>query len=163
MIRPKGPGTIHFSTRLGSFKLVSVENEPVSGHLEMTFKGGLLVSGIDTPPKPVGKIREEYTYAPLKKYAFSGEGKLVLDGTFRSLQWFGSDLDATFVGRGKLRLVGEFDRDLKTGEYWTTDPKKVQPWPANNLMEVPVPGYVAAAGHTDGGAPVPQMRKNGGS
>jgi hypothetical protein len=162
MVRPKGPGTLHFSTKLGSFKLLGNDLEPVTGHLEMTFKGGLLVSGIDHEPKPTGNVRLEYTYGPLKKYAYSGQGKLVIDGTWRSLQWFGSDMDATFVGRGKVRLSGEFDKDLNTGTYWTTDPKKTTAWPANNLMEVPIPGYIPNTNSNEQGMPIPQERKKGG-
>lgn len=156
--RLEGNGTLHFSTKLGSFKILSVENEPVTGHLEMTFKGGLLVSGLDHEPKPSGNVRLEYTYAPLKKYAYFGQGKIVLDGPFRSLQWFGSDMDATFVGRAKVRLAGEFDKNLDTGTFWTDDPKKTNNWPANGLIEVLVPSYKAVAGHTETGVPVPHER-----
>ena len=154
--RPKGPGTLHFSTKLGSFKLLSIEDELISGHIEMTFSGTILLTGA---AKPVlsGSLREEYRYPDLQKVAYSGKGKLVVDGPLKSLQWFGSDLNAVFTGRGKVRLVGEFDKNLDTGEYWFTDPKKKMPWPANNLQELVVPPYsVGAAPET---VPIPRGQK----
>lgn len=140
MVRPEGDGDMHFTTNIGSFKLLGMMDSGVSGHLELNCTGTVLVSGFDKPPVTKG-FRLEYTYEPLKKYAYHGKGTLVLDGKWRSVQWFGTGLTGYFHGRGKFRLVGEFDKDLNTGLYWMNDPKDKKYWPANSVMEVLVPAY----------------------
>lgn len=141
MVRPEGDGVFHFSTKIGSFKLLGNEDKSVTGHLEFTGKGTVLISGVDTPPPTTGTLKLEYSYLPLKKYCFHGTGSFKLDGAWRSIQWFGTDLTGYFKGRGKFRLVGEFDKDLNTGVFWTTDPKDVHYWPPNSVFEYMVPGY----------------------
>ncbi len=141
--RPKGPGDIHFETKIGSFKLLGTENGDVTGDFTMTATGTLLISGLDEPPVIPG-MKLEYVYKPLKKYCYHGSGTLTLkNATFRNLQWFGTNLTAAFHGRGKVRMVGEFDKNLSTGTYWTTDPKSVDYWTANNVIERLVPPYEA--------------------
>jgi hypothetical protein len=141
MVRPEGDGEFHFSTKVGSFKLLGTEDKDVTGHLEFTGKGTVLISGVDNPPATTGTLKLEYSYLPLKKYCFHGSGSFKLDGSWRSVQWFGSDLTGNFKGRGKFRLVGEFDKDLNTGVFWTTDPNKKNFWPPNSVLEYLVPGY----------------------
>jgi hypothetical protein len=148
--RPDGPGVAHLEAKVGSFKLLAADPDPpkgykpdfLTGHLEMSCSGTFLITGADHPPVITGNIIKEYEYAPLKKVAYHGTGKLVMDGTWTSLQWFGTDLTATFKGRGKFRLVGEFDKNQQLGTYWTVDPKSRQWWSANSAYDHYVPGYV---------------------
>jgi len=143
MVRPDTDGELHFTTNIGSFKLLGTDDKDVTGHFEMTAKGTVLVSGVKNKPTTTGSLKLEYSYEPLKKYAYHGQGTLTLDGTWRSVQWFGTGLSGTFKGRGKFRLVGEFDKDLNTGLYWTTAGSKKEYWPANSVMEVLVPGFTS--------------------
>jgi hypothetical protein len=143
MVRPEGPGIFHFTTNIGSFKLLGSDEKDVTGTLEMTARGTVLVSGVDKPPVTTGKLKLEKAYPELKKYAFHGQGTLKLQGTWRSVQWFGTDLTGVFNGRGKFRLVGEFDKQLNTGWFWTTDPKDKKYWPANSVVEYLVPNYTS--------------------
>ena len=131
-------------TNIGSFKLLGSEDKDVTGHLEFTGKGTVLISGVDNPPVTTGTLKLEYSYPKLKKYCFHGQGSFKLDGSWRSVQWFGMNLTGSFNGRGKFRLVGEFDKNLNTGLYWTTDPAKKEYWPANSVIEFLVPGYTSA-------------------
>lgn len=144
MVRPEGPGDFHFMTNIGSFKILGSEGQPVTGHLVFSAKGTILISGFTTLPKTTGTLKLEYKYEPLKKYCYHGEGTITIDGPFRSIQWFGTKLKGDFHGRAKFRLVGEFDKDLNTGFYWTDDANKKQFWPANSVVEYPVPGYTSA-------------------
>src|SRR5579862_577950 len=105
MVRPTGAGIFHFTTNIGSFKLLGSDEEDVSGTLDMKSKGTILVSGVDKAPATTGSLRLEISYPELKKYTFHGDGSLHLQGKWRSVQWFGTDLTATFNGRGKFRLV----------------------------------------------------------
>jgi len=117
--QPKGQ--VSFRTTLGSLKFVPHnDTDLVTGHLEMSFTGTVLVSGLDDKGRitPSGSVRMEYQDKDHRKVVFFGTGKLVVDGTCRSIQWFGRDMQGTFSGRGVLRLFGEFDRQGKTGDYW---------------------------------------------
>ena len=157
MVRSPGDGEFHFTTNVGSFKLLGSEEQNVSGHFEMTARGTILISGVDKPPVTTGTLKLEYSYPPLKKYAYHGQGSFALDGTWRSVQWFGTELTGSFKGRGKFRLVGEFDKNLNTGWYWTTDPSKKEYWPANSVMEFLVPGYTSVIAAPKGiPQPIPQ-------
>jgi len=141
MQRPNGPGEFHFTTKIGSFKLLGTNEEEVTGELKVTARGTILVSGCEKMPTTTGTLKLEYSYAPLKKYVFHGQGTLTVTGPLRAVQWFGTDLMGDFKGRGKFRLVGEFDKDLNTGTYWRQDPAKKEYWPANAVVENLVPDY----------------------
>src|SRR5208283_3767333 len=69
MVRPNTDGEFHFTTNIGSFKLLGTEDKDVTGHLEVSAKGTILVSGVDQPPVTTGTLRLEYSYLPLKKFA----------------------------------------------------------------------------------------------
>lgn len=140
-VRSRGPGEAHFTTNIGSFKMLGFEKEGCSGHFVMTGQGSLLVTGTDGPPDVTGNFRLEASFPEQKKWVYHGQGKLVLDGKWTSVQWFGTDLTGDFKGRAKLRITGEFDKNLNTGLYWTTDPKKKTYWPANSSMDMFVPPY----------------------
>ncbi len=157
-------GKFSMKTALGSFKLLGHSDEdPVRGHFEVSFTGTILVSGLASGGKLVtsGNVREEYSDAKHNKREFFGTGKLIVDGTVRSIQWFGRDLVGSFEGRGLLRLYGEFDKQSKTGDYWFGAPTDANakriPWGTTGMqVEVPMSIYQR---------PVPQIptpRNHGG-
>ena len=156
--RPAGNGILHFQTKLGSFKVLHIGKELVTGTLTFTFRGSVLVSGATHPPIVKGNVRLEYQNKKHQKLGYHGVGSMTITGPFESVEWFGSDMSAIFVGRGKVRLSGEFDKNLNTGTYWTTDPKNVQYWPANSVSDVSVPNYVTPAS-VAGTAEAPMSRK----
>jgi hypothetical protein len=44
----------------------------------------------------------------------------------------------TWYGAGQIRITGEFDKDLKTGEYWFEDPEDKGLW-GTNMQQITVP------------------------
>lgn len=122
--------TIFFRTKLGSFKILGVADKLAEGRIEMTFTGTVLVNG--TPKiTPTGSLRREYYRPEHQQTAYHGTGKLIIDGKFDSIQWFGRDMNAKWTGFGVARLFGEFDKDLNTGEYWYIEnPADIHEWGA---------------------------------
>jgi hypothetical protein len=122
---PREVGTVHFETKIGSFKSISGH-----GSLEFTFRGTVLLSDYKGA-KPVfeGKVRKEYEGNG--KIVYSGVGKIKVVGEWRGVQWFGKDMKGIWVGDGILRITGEFDKELKTGTYYFDDPKKIYYWPTS--------------------------------
>ena len=147
-----GPGTVHFQAKLGSFKILKHNLDvPAEGRLEISFSGTLMISGYQGKPyKPTmkGNLKQEfpdprvianYNDSNFTKVVLHGTGSLVLDGKYFAVQWFGRDLKAKWVGKGFLRLYGEFDEDGNTGTYYFLDPKKVNYW-ASPSMQLIMPG-----------------------
>lgn len=121
-------GTVFLRTRVGSFKMLGVAGLPAEGHIEVSFTGTMLING---KPKVTasGGLRKEYVNEAHEQQAYHGKGSLVIDGKFTAIQWFGRDLKCTWKGFGVARLVGEFDKDLKTGEYWyIQNPGDIHDW-----------------------------------
>jgi hypothetical protein len=129
----EGLGTFHMQTKLGSFKLIDCE-----GRLDVKFSGTLLVSQLEGGTMQVleGKLRKEYDKSG--RAVYTGAARIVVSGKWRGIQWFGSDMNATFYGRGFARITGEFDRNLKTGDYWYEDGEKMA-FPSSSVMSMPVP------------------------
>lgn len=127
-----GFGTIHFQTRLGSFKIIDGQ-----GRVEFDFKGSVLVSKLDGTLSVTGAVRKEYDKHD--RVIWTGKGRVVVVGKWRGLQWFGKDLKGYWYGAGMIRLSGEFDREQKTGEYWYEDPTKIFFWPGGSTFDVPNP------------------------
>ncbi len=145
-------GTMHLQTNLGSFK--SIDGE---GRLEVKFSGTLLLAKHTAGKFEVlsGKLRKEYDKKD--RVIYTGSASVVITGKWRAVQWFGKDMTATWWGKGAMRVTGEFDRNLKTGDYWYDKKEEAMPFPASNVMSLflPAPNY---------GAPtdvVPQGRKGG--
>jgi hypothetical protein len=136
----RGSDTLHLKTKLGSFKLLRKgPDAPPTGTMTITFKGTVLISGIEGSGSviPSGKITREFYDAKHNKQVWFGDGKLVVSGKFHNLEWFGRDLDATFKGDGVFRLYGEFADDKTTGDYWFTGGGKL-PWlPSGSYVPVP--------------------------
>ncbi|MCW5941477.1 MAG: hypothetical protein KIS66_04550 [Fimbriimonadaceae bacterium] len=137
-VSQKPYGTLNMKANLGSFKLLSVTdpntrvNIPGEGQLVFDFAGTVMVNDYKGAPiQIIGNIKKEY-----EKYgrqAFHGKGRMILEGTWRAVQWFGSDLTLfRWYGQGLIRIVGEFDRDQNIGEYWYEDPAKKFYWYAQS-------------------------------
>lgn len=147
----KGWGQVNFMTKLGSFK--SIDGE---GRLEFSFSGTVLVSKLDGTLTPSGNLRTEYDKN--KRRIFTGTGKLTLEGKWRGVQWFGSNMTGNWKGRGFLRIVGEFDRELNTGTFWYGADGQKTPWPANSVMSLTLPKMEYGASSTA----TPKERNKGG-
>ena len=126
-----GYGTLHLNTHLGSFKIL-----PGEGRLDASFTGTFLVSGLKGDLTTEGSLTKEYE--GMGRTVYHGTGRIVLEGQWRAAQWFGTDLNATWFGSGIIRIIAEFDKDLKTGEYWYNDPDDKGVWP-NSLITLPLP------------------------
>lgn len=126
-----GMEVMHFQSNLGSFKII-----PGKGHLECSFQGTFLISNLKGTHTVTGDVVNEY--AGMDRTVYHGRGHVSVDGEWRALQWFGSDMTATWYGAGQIRLTGEFDRNLNTGEFWFDDPGDRQPW-ATNMQQFGLP------------------------
>ncbi len=125
-------GEFNMSTKLGSFKMLEYNDDgQPEGHFEMNFTGTVLIDtseatkhprGLTTTIKAEGAVIKELSYHG--RVVYHGTGKLIVDGGWHALQWFGRDLTAKFNGHAVFRLAGEFDKDLETGYYWYSDGKK---------------------------------------
>ena len=131
-------GTLHLQTSIGSFKILGVANLPASGKVDVQFTGSILISDLegDLAISP-GLVKE---YLGHGKQVYFGTGTVTVNGRFRSVQWFGRDMKATWVGRGVIRLYGEFDNNLQTGDAWFDDASRKVPWGQGGLtLELPDP------------------------
>lgn len=129
----EGMTTFHMQTKLGSFKFIDAE-----GRADVSFSGTLLLTKHEGGSFQIveGKLRKEYDAKG--RTVYTGKGRVVVTGKWRGLQWFGSDMKTLFYGRGFVRLTGEFDRNLKTGDYWFNNDLK-QAFPSSNVMSLPIP------------------------
>lgn len=134
---------LSFASKLGSFKLqLRDDKDLVKGTLEISFTGTVLISGLskDGVVTPGPGVRLEYKDDEHSRRVYFGTGKLTMTGTARSVQFFGRDVSGTFLGRGVFRFYGEFDRNLKTGDYWywlPTDTKAERtPWGTYGMQAV---------------------------
>ena len=113
---------INLTTHIGSFKLLDGV-----GRVEMNFTGTMLVSQLKGTVSASGNLKKEYSSKT--KEAWHGTGKIIVDGQFRAVQWFGTNLSGKWRGRGTARIYGEFDTNLETGYYWySSDPSRKIPW-----------------------------------
>ncbi len=144
-------GTLHLTTRLGSFAL-----RDGIGRVEISFTGTVLVSQLDGKIRETsGQIRKEFDAHD--RQAYFGTGRIVLEGAFRKVQWFGKSMAASWRGAGIAQIYGEFDKDLQTGYYWfDSNPEKMD-WGTYGLsVELPERRVVGT------GKPVPRPGKPGG-
>jgi hypothetical protein len=119
--KPTGKhGEMRLWTRIGSCML---EGE---GRVEMTFKGTLLVSQFDGVVQVTGKVREEFR--GMGRQVWFGEGKAVLEGRWRKIIWFGTNLQAVWKGRGLAELYGELDPVTKSSGRVIIDGVYESPW-----------------------------------
>lgn len=135
---PPGSDTIYFRSNVGSFKILGNQERPAEGKVTLSFDGTVLVTG--RPKLDIqGDVRREYYNAENEKQVFFGRGTIVVEGKFDSIQCFGKSINAVWKGWGKIRLFGEFDKNLETGYYWFHDePSRKRPWsPYGNEVDVP--------------------------
>ncbi len=140
-----GDDTIYFETALGSFKILNGR-----GKITFSFKGTVLVSGLDGKAAVTGKVKKEYEHDG--RTAYFGEGTIELLGTWRGLQWFGSNMKGVFTGEGNIRLFGEFDKNLDTGFYWYKSLPAKNVWYTSGIeVKLPPPDYMKTAPTRGGG------------
>lgn len=143
--------TLHMQSNLGSFKIY-----PGEGRATVNFTGTVLISGLegDIEVSP-GLVTE---FSKYNRTVYHGTGTITVTGKWRAFQWFGTDMTAVWYGKGQCRIIGEFDRDLKTGRYWYDDPEDGGTW-ATSLLELKLPEQKV------GFAPgvVPERRGGGGN
>jgi hypothetical protein len=126
-------GTLNFQTSVGSFKILGVAEQPAEGTLTINFNGTVLISGLEGTATPSGSVRREYDNADHKKTIYFGKGKLVVNGKYRGIQFFGRELTGRYVGHGAVRLYGEFDKNLQTGFFWFEGGEK-RPWATGGIQ-----------------------------
>ena len=125
--------TIHMESNLGSFKILDGE-----GRCEFSFTGSVLVSGLNAEGQVEVTPGVTVEFSGLNRTVYHGTGRMVVSGTWRALQWFGTDMTGVWYGAGIIRITGEFDRDLNTGTYWYSDPEDRGSWPTNMVqLELP--------------------------
>ena len=131
----------NLTTKIGSFKMLEFnDDKPPEGHFEMSFTGTVLIDtseavanprGLKTTVHTEGNVKKEVSYHGRDVYF--GTGKIVVDGGWHALQWFGRDMVGKFLGCGVFRLNGEFDKNLDTGSYWYKNLKK-QDWGTGGMQ-----------------------------
>jgi hypothetical protein len=129
-----------FNTNVGSFKLLGVNEIPVEGTFDMSFKGTVLISNLDPQSTFMitGNVRKEIDDKKLGKTVYFGTGRITIYGKFRAIQFFGQDLRARFDGFGFIRMYGEFDKNLDTGYFWYGGDSEPTAW-SNSGIGLPIP------------------------
>ncbi len=133
-----GPDKIVFKTNIGSFKILGGGDVPAHGALDLTFTGTVLVSNFEGTITPGSGVRKEFSRG--KKDVYFGSGHIFLNGKFRGAQFFGRNVNGSFQGFGIMRLYGEFDTKLETGEFWY-EGKEHRPWGTGGI-QVTVPEVI---------------------
>lgn len=120
--------TLSLKTKLGSFRLLPKGPIPIQGKFTISFTGTILISGMKGTIQPSGNIRQEVNDVKHQRQVFFGTGKLVMNGQYKAVQWFGRDMNAVFEGFGIFQLYGEYDKNLETGIFSYDNYKTVQKW-----------------------------------
>lgn len=141
----EGDDTLYMETTLGSFKVLNGR-----GKFAFSFSGTVLVSGLDGKANVTGNVKKEFDRDG--RVAYFGSGSMEVTGTWRGLQWFGENMKATFTGEGKVRLFGEFDKNLNTGFYWYKSLPAKNVWYTSGIeAQLPPPEYMKTAPTRGGG------------
>jgi hypothetical protein len=109
-------GVMYFNTNVGSFKILGPGEDKAAGTISFACNGSVLISGLEGNVQT--NLRRELVRKDLGKEVYFGKGTMTVNGKFSAIQFFGRDLRASWNGFGIIRLFGEFDKDLNTGEYW---------------------------------------------
>ena len=138
-------GDFYLESGTGSFKMLEFNDDfQPEGHFEMTFTGTVLIDttdaikhsrGLTTTVHTEGNVKKEVSYHGRDVY--HGTGKIVVDGGWHAIQYFGRNLKAKMNGYAVFRLTGEFDKNLETGYYWYSDGKKMDWGTGGNQVTVP--------------------------
>ncbi len=155
LVPDKPYGTLFFKAQIGSFKVLPGGNIPAQGKLEFSCNGTFLVSRLRDggTVKTTGTIRKEYEHKGSNKQVYFGKGTVVIEGKFDAVQFFGREIDAKFYGFGFVRVYGEFDKNLNTGEYWY-EGEKHHAWGTS--------GMALAVPNPEGAPTKPSIRRVGG-
>lgn len=141
--------TMHLRTNLGSCRFIDGE-----GKIQMSFTGTILINKLNGTHTVTGNVTREF--ADKDRIVYVGTGTLTVQGSWRAVQWFGSNMRAIWYGAGIVRLAGEFDRNLRTGEVWYDDPEFRDFWPGQGTREFLLPPFLGAQPPTE--APRPRVR-----
>ncbi|HEY0867066.1 MAG TPA: hypothetical protein VGE01_06805 [Fimbriimonas sp.] len=109
-------GVMYFNTNVGSFKILGPGDDKAEGVVSFACNGSVLISGLEGTVQT--NLRKEIDNKDLNKQVYFGRGNITISGKYSAIQFFGRDLRAAWNGAGIIRLFGEFDKDLNTGEYW---------------------------------------------
>lgn len=124
--------TLHLQTSLGSFKMIDG-----TGTASFSFEGTVLLVNVEGDVRTEGNLKLEFDDPRMKRRAYYGKGKITIVGKWRGVQWFGSNLRGFVKGNSKIRLTGEFDKDLSTGNYWYGDKTDEKfPWYTTGITVV---------------------------
>lgn len=131
-------GTLNLDCKLGSFR--SIDGK---GTLDVSFEGALLISKLEGDHQVVsGDLRKEYDENG--RTCYTGKGRVVVNGSWRAVQWLGANMTGQWEGVGILRIGGEFWKnpetgELETGRYWYDDPEEWQNFPSAGVTNITVP------------------------
>lgn len=124
---------MHLTTNIGSFKILNGE-----GKFDFTLRGSVMINRYKGKPLIIqGNLQKQYEGKD--RIVLFGTGRVVMEGTWRGMQWFGRDMKAVWYGKGVARLTGEFDKNLETGWYWYNDPNDKNAWSGQGSFDVPNP------------------------
>lgn len=134
----KGYATLHFNTKIGSFKLLEGE-----GKVQFSFRGSVMLNVLkNTKVSFSGDVKRQYEGRGREVYF--GTGTCTIIGRWNSVQFFGRNLSGMWWGTGRIRLVSEFFKDeatgeLVTGQFWYNDPKDKNFWFNGGVHEISLP------------------------
>jgi len=135
-------GIFHANATIGSFKLINGR-----GRAEINFSGTILIHGYK--PRVAGQnftltgaLTKEYDDAKRERVMYHGNGKLVIDGEWKGIQFFGKNINMWFFGAGTFRNRGEFDKNLFCGDFWFENAAEKKPWASSATMDVQIPMIV---------------------
>lgn len=121
LLPPPAPfDTGHIQAKVGSFKMLPMGEDLPSGKLDLSFTGTVLVTKLAPGSylKTYGNVHQEYNNEKYGKQVYFGTGRIVIAGKFSNLQWFGRDMNMSFKGKTFIRVIAEYDNELKTGFTW---------------------------------------------
>lgn len=121
-------GTLHFQAAIGSGKFIDGQ-----GRVEFSIRGTFMISQLKGTRTISGKFLREYNKRG--RELFRGEGKIIVSGSWRGMQFFGQNISGVWYGNGVMRISGEYDKNGKTGTLWYDDPKRTKSWPATGSFD----------------------------
>lgn len=124
---------MHLTTNIGSFKILNAE-----GKFDFTLRGSVMINRYEGKPLIIqGNLQTQYKGN--NRIVVFGTGRIVLEGKWRGMQWFGRDMKAVWYGKGIARLTGEFDKNLETGWFWYEDANDKNAWSGQGSFDIPNP------------------------
>lgn len=151
-------GTLHMETKIGSFKLLDG-----SGKVDFTFRGTVMINaGKDATIQVTGSVKKNFERGT--RVTYFGQGRVVVVGKWRSIQWFGRDMKAQWYGAGAARISSQFypgaDGKPRTGEWWY-DAKERNFMIADGTMTILLPAPEIRSSPSGPSEVIPRERKSG--